>query len=189
MEKQSKSFSEEVSKRIAKVKEYLQGPESILSVIKEDHKPLKELIKVMKDGDRKLEERVQAASEFIPLLITHAKAEEQSLYEYMKTKKELREFGFEGDTEHMVADQLAEEISRTNDNDALGARIKVLAELVEHHIQEEENDMFPVIEKASDKQTLESLTEKYVDVQSELIAQGQDDSPSEADLSREDLKH
>lgn len=167
---------------LGKLKRIFSGEENILDVIREDHKPLKELIEVMKDAERPFAERKQAFTEFAPLLITHAEAEEKALYEFMKTKKDLKMDAFEGDTEHMLADQLCEQIERVTDEDEMGAMIKVLAESVEHHIKEEENDMFPEIEKSVKPEQLVSLTKKYIEVQTEIIAAGQDNSPSEKDL-------
>lgn len=182
MDNKGDQLSQVVKKGWDQIKEMLSSPQDIVSVIKEDHKPLKELIKIMKDGERSLKERTQAFQEFAPLLLTHAKAEEQSLYELMKTKEDFKEDAFEGDTEHEIADQLMEEVKRATDENQLGAKIKVLAELVEHHIEEEENDMLPEVKRAFDEKRLIKATEKYIAVQAKIISEGQDDSPHEKDL-------
>lgn len=161
----------------------------IISVIREDHRPLKELIQIMKDSERPFDERLEAFQNFAPLLLTHAKAEEKALYEFMKSHKELREHAFEGEAEHSVADQLCEEIKRGTDEDQIGAKIKVVAESVEHHIREEENEILPDVDKAIDHNTLVRLTRDYIKVQTELIAAGQDDAPRESDLSERELSH
>lgn len=70
----------------------------------------------------------------------------------------------------------------TNESE-LGANIKVLAELVEHHIDEEESDILPAVKSALDSRVLHMLTEKYTAIQAQLIAEGQDDSPHERDLT------
>jgi hypothetical protein len=143
----------------------------------------------MKDSSYDFEERLQAASEFAPLLVTHAKAEEKSLYDFLKTKPEFREYAFEGMAEHTIADQLCEEISAGGERDELGGKIKVLAEAVEHHIKEEENDILPDVQKKIDKKKLVALTDVYNKVQEELIAMGQDDSPAESTLKNEPRLH
>lgn len=172
-----------------KAKRSWASNENIITIIKEDHKPLKELIAIMKDIDQSPDDRIEAFKNFMPLLITHAKAEEQSLYEFMKTQNELREFAFEGEAEHSVADQLCEEIERTTDNDQILARIKVLAESVEHHIREEENNILPNVEKHLDQNTLLELSEDYTDFQDEIISEGQDNSPHEDEMARPGLEH
>lgn len=188
MQQQDKSSI--IEKTVEKVSQFINPESDIVSVIEEDHKPLKELIKIMQDSDAAFAERKQAFLEFAPLLLTHAKAEEKALYDYMKTKKSLREDAFEGEAEHAVADQLIEEIKRTTDVDQLSAKIKVLAESVDHHIQEEEREFLPEVRKEIGKEILQQLTATYIQVQDKVIAEGQTDSPSEAELEQGSLaKH
>src|SRR4051794_8156522 len=87
----------------------------VVSTILEDHQPLKKLIEIMKNLEKSFAERRQAFMEFAPLLLTHAKAEELSLYQFLQQSgdPELKTEGFEGQTEHSLADQMSEEIKRT----------------------------------------------------------------------------
>ncbi len=168
-----------IEKGVNQVRNMMPGSKDIASVILQDHKSLKELIQVMKDSDRPLQEILRAFHDFAPLLLTHAMAEEQSLYEFMKTRSALKKHALEGKIEHDLADQLVEEIKCGEDGVQLIAKIKVLAELVEHHIVEEEDDILPDVRKFVDHSTLLSLAHKYTEVQSEIIANGQSDSPLE----------
>jgi hemerythrin-like domain-containing protein len=129
--------------------------EDILKLILEDHKPLKKLIKVFE--------------EFAPLLIAHAKPEEQTLYVAMKEEDDMRVDGCEGDTEHAIADQLVGEIKAEKDADVWTAKAKVLAELVEHHIEEEEEEMFPEFKKKSDADERALLGAKYQELRQGLL--------------------
>lgn len=165
----------------------LATPSDIIDVIMEDHKPLKELIKIMKDSDKDFSERKQAFEEFAPTLIAHAKPEEEILYTTMKSNKELREEGFEGDVEHAIADQLVEECKRTTDKDLLSARIKVLAEVVEHHIEEEEEELLPSFKSETDKNLRESLGEKFLTRKLDYLAKGDDNVIP--DPKGENLRH
>ena len=121
----------------------------IIKLILNDHKPLKKLIKILKNLNAKFSDRKLAFTEFAPRLLIHAKPEEQSLYEFMKKDEDLRVEGLEGDTEHAITDQLINEIKMIQDEDVWTAKAKVLAELVEHHIEEEEEQMFPEFKKNS----------------------------------------
>ena len=76
-----------------------------LALILEDHKPLKELTIVLKDSDRSAKERFKAYQEFAPTLIAHAKPDEETLYKAMKSNKDLREEGLEGDVEHHIKEE------------------------------------------------------------------------------------
>ena len=160
----------------------------IVSIILEDHKPLKDLIKIMKDSDRSADERFEAYQEFAPTLIAHAKPEEEILYATMKKDEELREEAFEGDVEHQLADQMVEEIKRTTDEDLRSAKIKVLAELVEHHIEEEESELLPDFKKSSDLETRAEMGNRYLELKMQYLAAG-DDNVIPDPKSEKELKH
>jgi hypothetical protein len=180
------------SKSNGKSKKAADQGADIIDLILEDHKPLKKLIKIMKDSDKHdLGERQDAFEEFAPLLVTHAKPEEQTMYVFMKDDEELREEGFEGDVEHGLADQMIEEIKRTDDEDLWSARVKVLAELVEHHIEEEEDELLPDFKKHSEKEERISMGQEYLQMKQDLEAQGGKDAPDEesVEMDEEDEIH
>ena len=135
----------------------------IINLLLEDHKPLKKLLKIMKDPETDIEERREALEKFGPLLLAHAQAEEGTLYTHMKEEDDLRMEGFEGDVEHALAAQTLEEADQTDDEDLWSARTKVLAELVEHHIKEEEDEIFPDFKKATDLEERKDLGEEYLE--------------------------
>jgi len=149
-------------KAVKKSNKQASSSDDIIKLILDDHKPLKKLIKVMKNDDKDIEERRKAFEDFAPLLIAHAKPEEQALYAYMKEDDDLRVEGLEGDVEHAIADQLVHEAKNTDDEDLFSARIKVLAELVEHHIEEEEEEMLPNVRKNSEVEERSELGQRYL---------------------------
>lgn len=154
----------------------------IVNLILEDHKPLKKLISIMKNLDKDMETRAEAFEEFAPLLASHAKPEELTLYTFMKSEEETRELGFEGDVEHQLADQLLEEIMRTDDEDLWSARVKVLAELVEHHIEEEEEDLLPEFKDNSEQSDRATLGQKFLMLKTKMLEQGGLDTEHEKDI-------
>lgn len=137
--------------------------DDIITVLKADHTPLKKLIKIMKDTDQSIEARQDAFEEFCPLLIQHAKAEEKSLYSFLKEEIDMEEEGLEGDVEHNLAEQILTEAQQTDDENLWSARVKVLAELVEHHIEEEEDEIFPEFKKNSEVEERQMIGALYLD--------------------------
>lgn len=138
-------------------------PADIVQLILKDHKPLKARIKIMKDPDKhSLSQRQKAFKEFAPLLTAHAKSEEKSLYVAMKDEEELRVESFEGDTEHTIADSLVKEIKGIDEEDEWTAKVKVLAELVEHHIEEEEEEMLVEVKKEMETETRLAIGQEYL---------------------------
>lgn len=143
--------------------------QDIVELILEDHKALKSCIKIMKDSDKDMKLREQAFDEFAILLPTHAKPEEETWYRTMKSG-DMREEGFEGDVEHQIADRLLAEIKATDDADLWSARVKVIAELVEHHIEEEEEDMLSEYRGQSTSDERRKLGQEFLRLKSAALA-------------------
>jgi hypothetical protein len=98
-------------------------------------------------------------------LEAHAIPEQESLYVQMKKSEEdeIRMESFEGDTEHGLADELASKISTLSDEADWRAHVKVLAELVEHHIEDEESEMIPDLMKEFEQELREEIGEDYLE--------------------------
>ena len=93
-------------------------------------------------------------------LDAHAYIEETILYPYMLEHgdKELQKLVREGIEEHrQVKLFLAELDELSGDNARFKAKLKVLMEDVEHHVEEEEDEMFPMIEDQVPREVLERL--------------------------------
>ncbi|MFL6253707.1 MAG: hemerythrin domain-containing protein, partial [Pyrinomonadaceae bacterium] len=73
----------------------------------------------------------------------HAKIEESIFYPAIKQAAETREIVLEGFEEHHVIKMLLNELdSMPVDTEQWAAKLKVLKENVEHHVEEEEQEMF-----------------------------------------------
>lgn len=160
--------------------------QDLVKVILEEHRPLKRLIKVMKDKHADFDERKSAFEEFAPLFVMHDKPEEEVLYMFLKNVDELRDEGFEGDVEHELADQLIEETKRTTDEDIFCARVKVLAELVEDHIEKEEKHVLPAFKTFSEREERRVLGEDYLKLKQDFEREYRTDEegPKERTLYR-----
>lgn len=141
----------------------LKSNEDIIGLILEDHKPLKKLIKILKSETATFSSRKAAFIQFAPLLLGHAKPEESVLYTKMKEDKDLRQEGCEGEVEHALADQMVKEVQAASDEDVWSAKAKVLAELVEHHIEEEEDEILPDFKKYSKLDERLELGQAYLE--------------------------
>lgn len=157
----------------------------IVQLILQDHKPLKKLIKTLKNSDLEMSKRQAAFEEFAPVLIAHAKSEETVLYTFMKNRTELRDGGFEGDVEHGLAEQMIDEAKSTDDQDLWSARIKVLAELVEHHLEEEERTILPQVRRNAEPSERSAMGEKYRRLKARLESTDFEKSEEELAAARE----
>ena len=141
----------------------LYGDTDIRSRLHEDHETFKELTKDMCEGTTSAG-RAAAFKKLKPVLVAHARAEEAVVYMAMvkqRKSSDARDYGNEGLVEHTLVDALVAQISATRPagaSDLWKARAKVLREMLEHHIDEEEKEVF------------EELGEHFSDEQRERMA-------------------
>ena len=83
----------------------------------------------------------------------------------------------------VLADLLAIDV----DDETFDAKVKVLKEQVEHHVGEEEDDLFPKVRKILDDEMLIAIAQQMTATQEELIAKGapREAVPSETDHAAE----
>lgn len=131
----------------------------IVEAILEDHRDLKQLIPTLKSDELDPEAKVATVEAFMALLKSHAASEEQALYEPCRRTREFVGESEEGFVEHQLAASLMDAISRAGSRGERtggksrarwAAQVKVLAELVEHHIEEEEEEFLPRVERRFD---------------------------------------
>lgn len=140
----------------------------IINLILDDHEILKDYIKVLKDKDKSYDEKHTAFNEFSVLLMKHSKPEEQTWYVEMEKYKKLRPDALEGEVEHALCEQLISELKQTNDRDLWMAKVKVLAELVEHHVIEEEDDHLSEFKDNTTEDFRIKLGEKFLSLKQKM---------------------
>lgn len=121
---------------------------NIIDILLIDHAYLKECIAILTNDYANKNEKIFYARTFLDTLKKHSVAEEKTVYESLSEMDELRTLILEGEAEHGMAkfkyETLIPRLSRMKVlDDVTAAEIKVLAELVEHHIDEEETELFP----------------------------------------------
>ncbi|HEY2385397.1 MAG TPA: hemerythrin domain-containing protein [Candidatus Binatia bacterium] len=127
-------------------------------LLRNDHAAVKQLFRRFeKAGDRAHESKQKLFEEIQQELETHTKIEESIFYPAVE-----HEVAGSGDEvheaieEHAVVKSLLSELGATApQDDEFDARMKVLIENVEHHIQEEEGEMFPRVEQLPERRLLE----------------------------------
>lgn len=117
-------------------------PEDAISLLKEDHRKVEDLFKKFEEAEGKAERR-SLLDEIIAELTVHAGLEEKLVYPLLffedtedKTKEAFEEH-------HVVKLLLTELEGFSGSEDNVKAKVKVLAEMVKHHIKEEELDLLP----------------------------------------------
>jgi Hemerythrin HHE cation binding domain. len=128
-----------------------------IELLKEDHRKVERLfqkVKADKEGSQHLElfERIKAELE------VHTHIEETIFYPRLKEEEELEGIVLEGIEEHHQAKILLREISAlVEDSEKFEPKLQVLMENITHHVQEEEGEMFPEVEKIFNEAALKEL--------------------------------
>jgi iron-sulfur cluster repair protein YtfE (RIC family) len=98
-------------------------------------------------------------------LLVHMDIEESIFYPNVKAtpSEELKDDVREADEEHHVAKMLIGEISKMKPEDEqYDAKVTVLKENIEHHVEEEEGEMFPLVKKRLSKERASSVPDCLV---------------------------
>ncbi|HEX7315358.1 MAG TPA: hemerythrin domain-containing protein [Pyrinomonadaceae bacterium] len=113
-------------------------------LLKEDHQKVSGIFQQLEPTTERAEKtRTELFAKLNEELTIHAKVEEAVFYPAIKQAAETREIVLEGFEEHHVVKLLLKELeSLPVDTEQWTAKLKVLQENVEHHVEEEEQEMF-----------------------------------------------
>jgi len=164
-----------------------KGPSDAIALLKQDHEKVRNLLdeleKAAENGGTEAEALLETIENELKI---HTTIEEEIFYPAFKeaaSKKDDSKLYYEAVEEHRVVDLVLPEID-TGDagSPELAAKAKVLKDLVEHHADEEEKEMFPRARKLMDKDELATLGEQLSQRKEELKAeQGEPDTEEEED--------
>jgi len=135
------------------------GENDPIALLESDHRRFEDLLK---QGEETTERAVKGRTGLLDTLTAalnvHELIEEKVLYPALKPHAETRDVVLEGFEEHHVADVIVKELhDLAKDNERWGAKFKVLQESLEHHIQEEERNMFPAARRVLSSEELQDL--------------------------------
>ena len=125
-----------------------------IEMLREDHRKVQGLFEQFEESS---DGKEQICEQAIVELETHAALEEEIFYPAAKQVDE-KELIDEAQEEHHVVKLIIAELKKMSASDErFEAKFKVMSESVKHHIQEEESELFPMVE---DKLDVESLGEQ-----------------------------
>jgi hemerythrin superfamily protein len=134
-----------------------------LDLIKQDHKRLRKLLEetLEAEGAAREERMDYLRTE----LVAHERMEEEVLYPRLRNEKKAHDTVLEGYEEHHVADVLLDELlDLPPETDLWKAKVKVLKENVEHHMDEEEDELFKEARAVLNREELDRLGERMAQI-------------------------
>ena len=141
-----------------------------LKLMKADHETLKQLLEHAEHAEAE-HDREKLLQKIRAELKPHERMEEEVFYPALKAHRNAKDIVLEGYEEHHVADVVFAELEDTPaGSDEWKAKMKVLKEGIEHHIEEEEGEMFKKARAVFDTGELEVLGERMQQVREEAAA-------------------
>lgn len=134
----------------------------VFTLLKQDHKEVKELFeKIENSTSRAVKMREKTLQQLAQEIEIHTSVEEEIVYPRFKEIDSLKDTVLEAYEEHHVATQLLQEITElAADEEQWKAKVTVLKEMIEHHVREEEKELFPKAQKALGKEESEELGQR-----------------------------
>ncbi len=130
-----------------------------ITLLKNDHDKVKKLLAELESTtERGIKTRTELFATIKGELTIHEIIEEEIFYPELKAHPKAKEIVLEGFEEHHVVDVLMGELEALDVADEMwGAKALVMKENIEHHIEEEEGEMFKTARQVFDEQELRDL--------------------------------
>ena len=139
--------------RATPVRKEKEAPDAI-TLLTDDHKEVKKLFrkyeKLVK-AEAGADEREALARQICMMLTVHAQIEEEIFYPAARDVLPEADMVDEATVEHASAKDLIAQIeSMSADDDLYDAKVTVLGEYIDHHVKEEQDEMFPKMRRRID---------------------------------------
>lgn len=160
------------------------GTPDAIKLLTADHREVKAMFQQYQelvDHDAQAQEKQEIADQICLMLTVHAQIEEELLYPAAKEAIKEPDLVNEANVEHASAKDLIAQIQESDPSDEMyDAKVKVLDEYIDHHVKEEEGELFPQVRKA--KLDLAGLGEQLNERKQALMTEmGLDTEEDEAD--------
>lgn len=140
-------------------------PDSVVNIIIRQHQELREYVHVLKNANSTSAEKQSALLDLVALWLAHAQAEENTLYDEVTFSSDLKPLLDEAFEEHAIARILIDELEALNFrlswNSMIQLKAKTLAEVIEHHLKNEEATYLKLILDLLPQEDLQLLGHEF----------------------------
>src|SRR4051812_19228100 len=146
--------------------------DDVRTLLTSDHDEAREFAAQMCESNQ-ARQRQAAFAKLKPALTAHSRAEERGGYDALiavRGGQSAHEIAQEGYVEHGIVDELLAKLSAGNaSSDAWLAHAKVLKELLEHHIDEEQSDTYAELGRHFSRDQLEQMGMNFLQEKSTVM--------------------
>ena len=144
-----------------------QKEPTAIDLLMEQHREVEKLFSAF-DKASGAEDKEELFETIADKLAIHARIEEQYFYPAVTAKK-TEDMVLEAFVEHTSIKRLLADLLETDaDDPKFEAQMKVLKEQVEHHVEEEEDQLFPAAKKVLTREELVAVAQEMMALQTEL---------------------
>ncbi|MEO8430578.1 MAG: hemerythrin domain-containing protein [Acidobacteriota bacterium] len=144
-------------------------------MLRDDHRKVRQLFREFKDaGEREHASRKKIVDQITRELDAHAQIEEKIFYQAFRdvSEEEPKKVVRESFEEHKIVKTLLAELAPMKASDEqFEAKVTVLKENVEHHAEEEEDELFPAAEKLFGDEKLEDLGQRMKALKDRILGE------------------
>lgn len=131
----------------------------VISTIEQDHRMVEQVFGQLQSGEG---DRAELVGQLAVLLVPHTEAEEEVVYPAIEQAAVESFTPDEAETEHAEAAQMLEELrANVGDEQAFQTSLAELVDAVRHHVEEEEQQIFPAWRQKADPAELERLGQQF----------------------------
>jgi hemerythrin superfamily protein len=144
---------------------------SAIDMLEAQHREVEKLFAAFEEASPR--EKQHLFLQIADKLAVHTTIEERHFYPACKSY-ETEDLLAESVEEHLSVKRLLSDLLEEDvDEETLTAKMKVIQEQVQAHVEEEEHELFPQVKKLLDATTLEALEQEMTATQEELLEEGQ----------------
>lgn len=144
----------------------------IFDILTSDHEKVKKILGQMEQTSTRAAKRRETLLEHLSEnLLPHMYAEEQFFYQILLEESSDKEVAYQALEEHRAAKAVLMDLEvAPSDDPRWSARLKVLKELVEHHIEEEETTVFDLARSLMDEERAMDVGRRFKELKKEAPA-------------------
>lgn len=145
---------------------------SAIDLLESQHREVEKLFAALEKATASAD-KASLFDDIADKLAIHAAIEEHHFYPAVRARR-TEDILLESLEEHLSIKRVLADLLETDaEDDTFDAKVKVLKEQVEHHVGEEESDLFPKVKKLLDATELEALEQEMVAEQEQLEEAGE----------------
>lgn len=139
-----------------------ESAHGVIELLLADHKLMRKLMSRIQSDKATDGQKTKAFRDLEKTVRSHVKAEENTFLKLIINNPKFEDLAFEGYEEHRVHETVLSGIHGVRDKDRKIQQMEIFCEILEHHLDEEEDDLFPRFKKYSAVSTRRKIGKNFL---------------------------